>query len=200
MADSSVMGGPGGAGNDFTGGGGTSPVADDGSRRGRRQRQSDNAATILSGLWIISGAMVGGLAAFSVVVVVVPFENDEANSVSLMVVAVVFVAAAAIQLAFARFERPLDCSTPEALAGSYRTRLVLRLALAQIAGLFGVAVYVTGVPWWTLALGLLISGLGFLRAAPTNGSIEADQQRLQARGCPHLLSEALRLPAQTGLG
>ena len=79
--------------------------------------------------------------------------------------------------------RPLDCSTPAALAGSYRTRFFVRLALGEASALIGfVALFVVDspVPYF---VGAVFTAIAFARLAPTRAHLAADQAALRRRGC-----------------
>ncbi|HET9610351.1 MAG TPA: hypothetical protein VFP06_12135 [Acidimicrobiales bacterium] len=86
----------------------------------------------------------------------------------------------------------LACDSPDALAASYRSRFLLRIALANAAALTGfVFVNLTGsaMPY---AVGLAWATAGFGRVAPTAGNLERCQIELGLRGCPHRLVDVLQ--------
>ena len=94
-----------------------------------------------------------------------------------------------------RFEKPLDCSSDVALAGSYRTRFFLRAAFAEsIAMIAFVGSFMSRV-WWLYPLGLAMSLVNFGRLAPTAGHLARDQAVLSEAGCRRLLVRALATPA-----
>jgi len=79
-------------------------------------------------------------------------------------------------------DRPLDCSTGPALARSWRTRLMVRLALAEAPALVGfAAAFLTGSPS-PFYLGGVAALLAFARAAPTARHLADDQAAIDARG------------------
>jgi len=88
--------------------------------------------------------------------------------------------------------RPLDCTSPRTLAGSFRTRFFVRLALGEAAALIGfVALFVVDspVPYF---VGAVFTAVVFARLVPTRAHLAADQLRLRARGCTLDLVAALR--------
>ena len=92
-------------------------------------------------------------------------------------------------------ERPLDCSTDEKLAGSYRTRFFLRIAFAETVALFGFVFAFIGAARWIYYLGAAFSLIRFWTvAAPTRSALARDQETLNAAGCSRLLVAALRGP------
>ena len=86
----------------------------------------------------------------------------------------------------------LDCRTPARLAATYRTRLIIRLALAEAPMLAGfVAALVTANPFVYL-VGTPFAVPAFSRAAPSHANLEREQDDLILQGCGISLSEALR--------
>ena len=89
---------------------------------------------------------------------------------------------------------PLDCSTPAALAASYRRRFFLRIAFAEACSLAAFALYIAFGPGWVYAVGLVFTLAGLMVAAPTRARLRADQDALGLRGCTLSLVAALRAP------
>ena len=91
-----------------------------------------------------------------------------------------------------RVERPLSCESEAALAGSYRTRLFVRLAFAEsTAPLAFVASFMIEGNW-IYFFGALCSLPAFLRLAPSKAALVRDQDELNSRGCALSLIEAIR--------
>ena len=121
-------------------------------------------------LFIVSGDATDGMAAVAVVVAAVGVGG---------------------QLVGWRLGR-LDCSSPEALALSYRQRFFVRVAVlnaGSLAAFVGTMLTHSVVPY---AVGGLLALVGYLRLAPTAGRLRQEQQRLQRHGCEHSLVQALR--------
>lgn len=89
---------------------------------------------------------------------------------------------------------PLDCTSLESLAASYRTRFFLHLALCDSAALAGFALDIALGPWWVYFVGAGFAFVGFAQLAPTVRHLAEDQESLALRGCPRSLIAALRLP------
>lgn len=90
------------------------------------------------------------------------------------------------------FDRPLDCSSDQALAGSYRTRFFLRLAFSEVAALVGFVLSILSGSLLPYVVGMVGTLAGFARLAPTTAHLEADQQALTVAGCGRSLVPALR--------
>jgi hypothetical protein len=88
--------------------------------------------------------------------------------------------------------RPLDCTSPQSLAGSYRTRFFLRLAFAESAALIGFVLNILFGPWWVYFVAAIFTAIGFARLAPTRRHLEQDQEELSRNGCLLSLTSALR--------
>jgi hypothetical protein len=110
------------------------------------------------------------------------------------------IAGAVAALVEPRIERPLDCTDPARLAGSYRTRFFLRIAFSEVAALFGFVGFFLTYERWVYPVGAVIALLGFARAAPTASHLRDDQQTLVASGCSLSLVSALRSPRPPGDG
>lgn len=89
-------------------------------------------------------------------------------------------------------EKHLDCTSDQTLAGSYRSRMFLRVAFADAAALLGfVGVTLTGEAW-VFGVGIPFAAVGLLRAAPTGENLAGDQETLALAGCGRSLVTALR--------
>lgn len=89
------------------------------------------------------------------------------------------------------FSRPLDLTSPATLAGSYRTRFFLRMALGETPALFGFVGFFV-YDWWLYPLGLAFTAVGFAYAAPSARNLAADQERIDAEGSGLRLIPSLR--------
>ena len=90
-------------------------------------------------------------------------------------------------------ERPLDCSSATALAGSYRTRFFLRVAFAETVALFGFVFAFSGGAIWIYYAGAAFTLTRFWTGiAPTRSALAQDQAQLAAEGCVLSLVAALR--------
>jgi hypothetical protein len=107
-------------------------------------------------------------------------------------VALAVAVAGALLLAASARRRPLDGSSDEALASSYRTRFFLRMAFAESAALLGFVGFVlTGNPA-VYVVGAASTVVGFALLAPTAGNLARDQEELRRAGNPRSLVQALR--------
>ena len=90
-------------------------------------------------------------------------------------------------------ERPLDCASANALAGSYRTRFFLRVAFAESVALFGFAFAFVGGAAWIYFLGAAFALIRFWTGiAPTRSALANDQHILNEWGCELSLVASLR--------
>jgi hypothetical protein len=135
------------------------------------------------------------LVVFGIVVpIIIPFTghgSDAAVWASLLVVLGVIVYAAEPQI---EKRSPLKCDN---LAGSYRARFFLRAAFSESLALFGFAWAFVANAAWIYFVGLALTAIGFVRAAPTRAALERDQQQLAAQGCGESLVAALNRPPYT---
>jgi hypothetical protein len=144
-------------------------------------------------LRVLFVTFVGAVLMIGVVVVVLNrFGDDVAHFEPIPVAGLVVAVGVLVQVIAAVVERPLDASGPVALASSYRTRFFLRVASAEGAALLGFAGFIlTTVPAVYL-VGLVVTLVGFTRAAPTRARLAADQERLSPAGNMIGLVAALR--------
>jgi hypothetical protein len=90
--------------------------------------------------------------------------------------------------------RPLDTSSPEKLAGTYRGLWFMEVGLVEAVALFGfVGVFITG-RYWVYLFGMGISLVGFALIAPTAGDIRRRQEQINAQGSTLSLGAALMAP------
>lgn len=117
--------------------------------------------------------------------------DDEPTGVALAIVAGV----GCLTLLLRRVvSRPLDPSSPASLAASYRTRLILRLAVAESAALIAFAIGMSLGPWWVYYLGAAFAFVGMAMAAPTQRNLGRDQDALSLAGHELSLLDALSGP------
>lgn len=86
---------------------------------------------------------------------------------------------------------PLDLTSPATLAGTYRTRFFLRMALGETPALLGFVGFFV-YDWWLYPLGLAFTAVGFAYAAPSVRNLAADQERINAQGSSLRIVPALR--------
>jgi hypothetical protein len=151
----------------------------------RRMRQSSDS---LISLRMVFLSFMMAIAFFAVVMIfVVPFAaNPNGSAVCIGIIAVYVVVS---QLVLRARDEPLNCAM---LAGSYRTRFFLRIAIADAGALFGfVGAFITeGSITYYAAVVLSLAGWAY--AAPTRGALQRDQQALYEQGCNTSLVAALR--------
>jgi hypothetical protein len=88
--------------------------------------------------------------------------------------------------------RLLDVNDPDRLAGAYRVRFFLQVALSILIALAAfVATFVTG-QWWVYWLFLPFALFGLWRAAPTKAHLLREDEQLRAAGCAVSLTGVLR--------
>ena len=88
--------------------------------------------------------------------------------------------------------RLLDGNEPDRLAGAYRTRFFLQVALSTLIALAAfVATFTTG-QWWVYWLFLPFALFGLWRAAPTKAHLLREDEQLRATGCAVSLTGVLR--------
>jgi F0F1-type ATP synthase membrane subunit c/vacuolar-type H+-ATPase subunit K len=89
--------------------------------------------------------------------------------------------------------KPLDCSSPSNLVGSYRNRLFLAIAFCEAVALFGfLLTFATGPSWIYYPAGAIAYAELWIFAAPTRASFARDDERLAASGCELSLLAILR--------
>jgi hypothetical protein len=85
--------------------------------------------------------------------------------------------------------RSLDCSD---LAGSYRQRFFLRLAMAEASALVAFVLVFQAGTIWVYVVGAAFTYAGFALLAPTKEHLLREQRRLVSAGCRRSLIAALR--------
>lgn len=160
----------------------------------RYSQRRRHAGTEPDGLTTIREVWTSFTAAVVLIGVVAPVVGGEPDTGSISFwVAVLAVASVLGLMAAERLgQRPLDCTGPAALAGSYRTRFFLRTALSESIALVAFVLAILAGRWWVYWLFLPFTLYGFGRNAPTSGHLEADQERLRLAGCQLSLVGALR--------
>jgi F0F1-type ATP synthase membrane subunit c/vacuolar-type H+-ATPase subunit K len=124
---------------------------------------------------------------------VLSFVNTEADGTPLWLALLVLVAVGSVVAVSRTDRRPLDCTSPSHLAGSYRTRFFTRMALAETVALFGFAFAFIGggVATYYVAAAFTLVRM-WTGIAPTRNTLARDQHELTSRGCPISLVAALR--------
>ena len=146
----------------------------------------------VDGLFMLRQVMESFSAALVLFGVVLLFTNVQGGRALLWLAVLAVMAVASIVLT-RQVEKPLDCTSPITLGGSYRTRLFIRVAFAQAVALFGftfafiggsISIYYVGAAF---ALVRFWTGI-----APTRTALENDQRLLNERGCQLSLIATLR--------
>lgn len=89
------------------------------------------------------------------------------------------------------WRKPIEGTTQDAVAGSYRTIFFLQMAFAQAAALFGfVSTFLIGAVWPYL-VGLGVSAIAFWMMAPARRELDRRQQQLTLQGSGVSLIDAL---------
>jgi hypothetical protein len=118
--------------------------------------------------------------------------NDGSIEVSTATVVVGLSGIAALAAAVRLSSRPLNCTSPTTLVGSYRSRFFLRLAFSEFSMLLGfVLVFIAANPL-PYFVGATFTALGFAWLAPTKAKLARDQEQLVTAGCGIDLVSALR--------
>jgi hypothetical protein len=95
--------------------------------------------------------------------------------------------------------RPLDVTSPERLARSYRTSMFIRTGLAETAALGGLVGAFVGGSLWIYMVGTAFGLVGLSLAAPSVRDIQRRQDEIVAIGSALSLVEVLTTP-QRGTG
>jgi hypothetical protein len=91
--------------------------------------------------------------------------------------------------------RPLDCSSPTALAAAYRARMFVTIAFTEQVALFGFVFAFIGGPKLIYDLGAAFALLRLWTSyPPTRAQLMREQEKLAAHGCDTSLIAALRAP------
>jgi hypothetical protein len=141
------------------------------------------------GLRLLTATFAVTLGMFGVVIAATP---NLANGPVFPWVPVVALIAIITVLPVRTTARPLDCSSPRALAVSYRTRFFLRVAFAVSPALCAFCIAYIGAPIWTYYATLAFSLFQLATAVlPTRASLARDQAKLDSAGCHLSLVDAL---------
>ena len=154
----------------------------------RGRRPAWDGLTLLRNLYL---TFTASIVLFGVVVVLAT-SGAETEPAGVWVAALLVVAVLCLAMADMVGRRPLDGRDLVSLAGSYRNRLFLRLALSDAIALFAFMVTFIVGQWWIYWLFLPFTLFGFGRNAPTTRHIAVDQDRLRQAGCTLSLVRALR--------
>jgi hypothetical protein len=159
-----------------------------------RQAHETTSRDGLRVLRILFAAFVLAIVAIGVVVVILEataaFESSDLSPG--LVAAGLAILGAASQFTLPVVRPGLDCSSDRRLAATYRTRLVVGLAVSETPALLGFAAFIlTGEPLLYL-LGAAVTAVGFARVAPSRRSLDRDQDDLTWNGCSRSLVEVLR--------
>ena len=87
--------------------------------------------------------------------------------------------------------RPLAAPDNRSLAGAWRTRFFVGLAVAEAAALLGFVVALSVGNTWVYGIGLAFALYGLWAIAPSRRNLARDQERIRARGSPLDLTTAL---------
>jgi F0F1-type ATP synthase membrane subunit c/vacuolar-type H+-ATPase subunit K len=152
-------------------------------QRGKR-RDPITTTRILYVTFLMALALYGFVLSFSA-----PFRSDhDGLGWAIAIGALAFVNLVLV----GRVERPLSCESEAALAGSYRTRLFVRLAFAESTALLGFVASFLIDGNWIYFFAVLCSLPAFVRLAPGKAAFIRDQDELTNRGCALSVMEALR--------
>ena len=149
------------------------------------------ADSLLGTFRIMFLAVVGVLVLVGNAVLLIWYVADAAPEPNRLVTAGVVLAGLA-SLGLPRLLDPgVDCSSDDALVASFRTRFVVRIAIAESAALVGFASFLaTGEPWH-YPLGAAFTAIGLARVAPTDANLARLEERLRLDGCPVSLVDVL---------
>jgi hypothetical protein len=144
-----------------------------------------------SGLYLLRQVFLSFSMSLILIAIVVPFLAQPANS-SLLSLGFLAVSAVVSVVVTNKMEKPLDCASRLALAGSYRTRFFLRTAFANVVAWLAFVFALTGAPIWVFFVGIAFTELRLWTVcAPTRSALAADQRMLDERGCYLSLVSAL---------
>ena len=130
---------------------------------------------------------------------IVPWDGGDESWVPWVVT---LVSAYAVTFALWARQRPLDLTSSERLARSYRSNAFTRIGLAEAAVFAGlVGVFVSG-SLWIYVVGMAFGLFGLSLAARSVRDIQRRQEEIAARGSAPSLVEALGAPkrGKSGLG
>jgi F0F1-type ATP synthase membrane subunit c/vacuolar-type H+-ATPase subunit K len=151
-----------------------------------RRRSSDPIVALRASFLAFSGAFV----VFGVVLAVM---GGLPNGPVVPWLPILIAIAAASVVVQRVAHKPLDCSSDTALAGSYRSRFFVNIAVNEAVVLFGFVFTLIGGPAWIYLVGAAFSlDRLWTVVAPTQAALARDQEALNARGCTLSLVQALR--------
>jgi F0F1-type ATP synthase membrane subunit c/vacuolar-type H+-ATPase subunit K len=155
----------------------------------RARRSGGGGLVVLRGLFL---SFCAAIALVGLVVLVLSAGEGIEQGADGTTVAIAVAVAGVVLLVASAWRRPLDGSSEQALAQSYRRRFFLRMAFAEAAALLGfVGFILTGNPAIYL-VGAAFTVVGFVLLAPTAGNLARDQEALRARdGTAHSIARAL---------
>jgi F0F1-type ATP synthase membrane subunit c/vacuolar-type H+-ATPase subunit K len=151
------------------------------------QQRRSNA----SGLYLLRQVFVSFCVSPVLFAIVIAFLHEPSGS-ALPWLGLLAVAAAVSIVLTNALNRPLDCSSRRALAGSYRTRLFLRLAFTEAVTLLAFVFSFIGAPSWVFFVAVAFAEFRLWTVcAPTRAALAADQRVLDQHGCGLSLVAAL---------
>jgi hypothetical protein len=130
---------------------------------------------------------VSYLAAIVLFAIPLPFvANGEqsGNTTAICLVVVLAVGAAGIAAAHMFRRRPLDVSSPAALADAYRSNFFAKLAFADCVVLVGFTLTFLSVNYVVYVVGVAVALVAFAIAAPNRTDVTRRQEELRVAGSP----------------
>ena len=130
---------------------------------------------------------------------VVPWDGGDESWVPWVVT---LVCAYAVAFALWARQRPIDLTSPERLARSYRSNAFVRIGVAVAAVLAGLGGAFVSGSLWIYVVGMAFGLFGLSLTAPSVRDIQRRQEEIAARGSALSLVEALAAPkrGRSGLG
>jgi hypothetical protein len=104
---------------------------------------------------------------------------------------VIVIGVLAIAVALWARRRPIDATSVERLASSYRSNVFLRIGFAESAALSGLVGFLIVDGLWVYVVGMGFSLIGLWLAAPSGRDIQRRQEEIAALGSPLSLLQAL---------
>jgi hypothetical protein len=157
-----------------------------------RMRRADQKGA--DGLILLRSIYIGFASAIVFLAIVISFMGAPSRAGTdfrIVTGGLVVVGGVLVVVVVPRLGRQLECTS---LAGQYRTRFFLRVAVIDaIAMASFVLVFAVGSAW-IYYIGAAIALFGFVLYAPNAGNLARDQADLRARGCDRSLIEVLRRP------
>jgi membrane associated rhomboid family serine protease len=154
-------------------------------RKGARQQDPLEAFRQLWMTFAVAMVLYG-------VVIVFAVPSSVQHRAALGVIAVAIVTAVSLLAAEALCRQPLDGSDPGKLLASYRTRLFVRVAFANVITFAAFAVTFVLSQRWVYWLFLPFGLFELWRGAPTKGHLRQEQEKLYLDGSSLSLVRALR--------